>query len=619
MTPEEEKKKKEPQETSSDYALDDDINRQRSGSDFVEGAGTQALGTAAVGAASGAAGGAVAGGLTGAATQTGGAALGATTGAYSGATSALAAAWPLAVLAAIYAAYRGYRGARKAAAQYGSNLTDEEVTASIDIAGTVDRQEHYLPKELNIDTAPELVGKVFGSHKNDQQVYRDRWRGFLKNGGVSIVTDDGKHYLELANGNLYDIGIDGSDALIPTLDPEAIVSDTPAGTLRPYEIDTSNPLSQQAVGFSNPVAVLLSGGNKDILVQGAGIFTNYALSNAEDIEDVRANMLHLYEKMLGPLAAQEGISVEEMALGQLQVMYDSGYITEDELAAYSNGVRQLYGKAPLTPPGTPANADPTNPEAVKRADPAKGYANNAASGGVPLDTDVNTIGKTLSPRERSVPQVEPAQPVGATPITLPNPNSTEQPVRPEDQEIVNQPLPYDQLPPRQQPQEGLRRSPTILNQQPEQEQAQAKSATGGTIINVNIPSQNQQQLKSTTATPTSASPPRSESPSAADRPAQPEKPVRTPEEAGHTPPPDEAAPAGSSDASILAEYQAAQLAAQQEAQLAAEEARKKSLLTNLALQEINNAESLDQQSILGRQRRTAANSELLQKRILGDY
>jgi len=182
---------------------------------------------------------------------------------------------------------------------------------------------------------------------------------------------------------MYNIGLDGQNKL-PTLE---------GGEMHPYDVDQSNPLTQQAIGFMNPLGAMLAGGSEQMLSgQGTGYFTNASLANADNIKGVQNNAKFFYEKTFGEAAKQTGVSTEEMALGSLQSLYDLGKINEHEFLAYSNGIRQLYGHASLTPPGTPIEQDPAQPQGAYNSDPSQGFSNNTATAGVVLDQPVNTLG-----------------------------------------------------------------------------------------------------------------------------------------------------------------------------------------------------------------------------------
>lgn len=354
-----------------------------------------------IGAAAGAAG----------VSSAGAAAGGGVAGAQAGAASTLAAMWPLAIIIAAWTNYNNYKKAKK---QLGTNVTQEEAGALIDPVGS---SMQGAISELGEDPInPQVVfGKIFGSGKHEDQIVRDRWRVNLEKMGMAVKGTNGSHHVELADGTVFDVGIDGHNTWTG-LDGQE---------LRPYNADFSNPLTQQTIGFTNPLAVLMAGGDEKLTNDGAGYLTNAALSNATSIEGAQANARHFYEQAFGQAAAQNGVSVEEAALGSLQVLYDMGKLTEEQFIAYSNGVRQTFGHAPLTPPGTPVEQDPAQPEGVTSGDPDQGFSNNTATAGVVLDDEIgtNTMG---DPSDDVMPSV--GDPNNGVPDTKTQLRMMEQPI-----------------------------------------------------------------------------------------------------------------------------------------------------------------------------------------------
>lgn len=638
-----------PNPSPEDVIVDREIEEQR-GSEPAKDAAISIGTTAATGAAVGAAGGAVAGGAFGGATATGGASFGASVGAASGATSALAAAWPIAVLTTIYLGYKSYSKLKK---QVGTNLTAEEATAAIDVLALNRNTRKWLPKEVLFGkTAAEFLGGALGSKKSDDQILRDRWRQGLKQAGFSTVTSGDFHYIELADGNFYDIGRDGGST-IATFDPNVDIDGSGPGAVRAVTLDSSNPISQQTVGFINPLAAMSTGGDIELTAMSTAILSNAAMSNAGgDIEVARQNALAQYEKAFGQAARANGVSTQEVALGSLQALYDSGNITEEEFVAYSNGIRQLYGSAELTPPGTPFTEDPTAPEGAQNADPRTGNTNNTATAGVVLDERVgtDTLGRVsqdtvpnIGDEDNLVPRIATTEPVLSTDpqrpaqqpqvetTPPPQPAAPQQPAQPPVSAATSVSQPPAQPAPQQPQFEG---GPALLDpnqpfvdgqpqpapQQPQQAPP-APSQGFGTAATAVSGGQGPSPAQGFTTAAQAATPPQLQiapnqqfvprTGSPAPREAPPTG-VVTPEQVAETgdvvnaPPPEET-PSGATQADVQAQTDA--IVAQQAADAAlareqAAEAQRKSLLSSLALAEISKQQQLLNRptAVSGRQR-----------------
>jgi hypothetical protein len=163
-----------------------------------------------------------------------------------------------------------------------------------------------------------FASSYFGSGKSKDQKARDQVREGLLQAGVI----DAKYSLTLANGEKFDIGKDGG----------AKLKNTDGTERRMYEVDMTNPLTAQAIGFANPLAQLVSGGDKKLATAFAGYFANAAISNASSPEDVRQNMLAIFSKFKAS---------PEQTLGALQQLGNAGKITAKEYAAYANGMSTM--------------------------------------------------------------------------------------------------------------------------------------------------------------------------------------------------------------------------------------------------------------------------------------
>jgi len=176
-----------------------------------------------------------------------------------------------------------------------------------------------------------FIGKLtamFGGKHRDQ-IARDDMRAGLQQIGLI----DQSYQLKLADGSGYDIGKDGGFR-IPNTD----------GTeRRAYETDMSNPITGDVIGWVNPLATMLAGGNEKIRTDLAGYLTNAATSNAKTLADAQANVLAFYSQL--------GISSEN-AGQMLQQIAQSGSVGQDVLPAFAHGLQTLFSPLAKEPAAT---------------------------------------------------------------------------------------------------------------------------------------------------------------------------------------------------------------------------------------------------------------------------
>ncbi|TXH42147.1 MAG: hypothetical protein E6Q97_36205 [Desulfurellales bacterium] len=210
----------------------------------------------------------------------------------------------------------------------GPGLTQDEIQKSYGHGGVdkqvkkIDRQLEKLPGRPGIvRTNPVniLTRSILGSGKNDDQIRRDRIRETLKKTGAV----DKEYNVRLADGSRYNIGVDGKDELL----------NKAGGTRRAYEIDETNELAPQTIGYTNPLAAIVSGGDDKLKADYAGYYTNAATSNAVSQEDARRNAQLLYQ--------DHGISYET-AHSEIDRLQSEGKIDRPTAEAYHNGVNQAF-------------------------------------------------------------------------------------------------------------------------------------------------------------------------------------------------------------------------------------------------------------------------------------
>lgn len=162
-----------------------------------------------------------------------------------------------------------------------------------------------------------VIGGLLGcikTGKHPDQKVRDSVRALLVDKGV--ISPDYK--IALADGSLFDIGIDGG--------PKAAL-----GGRRPYEVDFTNPLAQYAVSWLDPVLDLLSQGNQKVKTDFVGYFANAALSNAHDVSGVRDNVQAIIQ--------QFGITDEALAQAVAQAA-EAGTLDRQTALTYLHGIEQ---------------------------------------------------------------------------------------------------------------------------------------------------------------------------------------------------------------------------------------------------------------------------------------
>lgn len=167
-----------------------------------------------------------------------------------------------------------------------------------------------------------LLGSIkTGKHK-DQKV-RDAVRAYLVAQGV-LASD---YSIGLANGTRFNIGVDGG--------PKKEL-----GGRRPFEVNMQNPLATYAISWMNPAISVFSQGNEKVQSDFVGYFANAALSNAQTLEDLRANIEAIHKQL--------GLNDENLTKATTQAAA-AGLITDDVAAAWLNGIaeRGLVGRQTL--------------------------------------------------------------------------------------------------------------------------------------------------------------------------------------------------------------------------------------------------------------------------------
>lgn len=163
-----------------------------------------------------------------------------------------------------------------------------------------------------------LAAGIFGGHKGKDQVARDDYREGLKKAGAL----DKDYNLTLADGSKYDFGADGKNRL----------TSTDGSKRRTYDPDFKNPLTAQAIAWANPLANVLTDGDKKKATYLTGQLANAAISNAQNPDDVKNNIKGIF----GQLKIDSNIA--NTKLGELA---NKGTLKDDEARIYQAGVNDL--------------------------------------------------------------------------------------------------------------------------------------------------------------------------------------------------------------------------------------------------------------------------------------
>lgn len=179
----------------------------------------------------------------------------------------------------------------------------------------------------NPTTAPLAIAQIalgelgidlgLGGGKSEEQRFRDALRGSLQDRGII----DEEFQLQLADGSRFNLGVDGNNKLQNV--GENIDGKTER---RYYDVDFSNPVAVEAIGFTNPLSVLLFGSGQGTKI--AGNLVNAFTSNTGNIREVRQNAKNT--------AANAGLDYQT-GVQFFDAMLDQGALSPELHAAYKNG------------------------------------------------------------------------------------------------------------------------------------------------------------------------------------------------------------------------------------------------------------------------------------------
>jgi len=226
-----------------------------------------------------------------------------------------------------------------------------------------------------------FLSNEFGSGKDKDQLARDAVRRRMKETGF-LGPDEGDYNLTRLDGSTYDIGIDGSS--------------------RPFNVDFSQAGVGDVVGALNPLAAIMTGGDKKLTSDYAGYFTNALGNTADPYAEARAQ----YEKA--------GLD-HSSAYGNVWNLFNAGKLDAATRDAYLNGVDQVFGAGAYakTGPQAPGNftaqapgfgiPEPAAPKPEIQKPAVKPLTPTGSGLLAPLPNQPTTGGVQLSPGPRPQP------------------------------------------------------------------------------------------------------------------------------------------------------------------------------------------------------------------------
>lgn len=165
------------------------------------------------------------------------------------------------------------------------------------------------------------------SGKGEKQRGRDEMRDkLLERGLLSRRPDDKYHYLNLPDGTQFNVGQDIGEE---RTDPQG---NRRYAWQMDSDVSTPGSASNNALGYTNPLAAILAGGDDDLQASTAGYLGRGLLAGkGDDKSDAR----FLFDKL--------GMN-QKQAFDALTALEQQGRINRQEHEAYNHGVNQIFGK-----------------------------------------------------------------------------------------------------------------------------------------------------------------------------------------------------------------------------------------------------------------------------------
>ena len=216
------------------------------------------------------------------------------------------------------------------------------------LGGAINKVRDKLDKVpvLNIPgkITEKALGKAVGtwsSKKGEDQIKRDQIRAALQKGGFFGEAGNKDDWtVENADGSSWDMGTDGSKLAQQTA------------------VDTEK--QGAAIGATNPLAYLLTGGDEKLATSFAGYFTNAVTqgAGATDPAVANANALDKYKKA--------GFDTPEKARAGIDELVKAGKLTPEKAKAFYGGIDTVFGLAPKPSGPSSANSSATAKPTAKQ-------------------------------------------------------------------------------------------------------------------------------------------------------------------------------------------------------------------------------------------------------------
>ena len=174
------------------------------------------------------------------------------------------------------------------------------------------------------------LASVLGG-KNRDQMNRDKVREMMQEGGFL----DDKFNVQLAGGNKFDLGQDGSKQI--------------------YNTDPNNAATGETIADVHLLAAMIGGQNQKIKSDVAGMLTNAALSNGDPV----SNVMQMYQNF--------GITNGDEARGLIGQLQEKGVITKEDGDQMQQNIAKLFGM----PSNRPVAGPPKKSSGSSKPEPKK--------------------------------------------------------------------------------------------------------------------------------------------------------------------------------------------------------------------------------------------------------
>jgi len=195
------------------------------------------------------------------------------------------------------------------------------------------------------------IGGLFGGKKGKDQKRRDGLRDNLEESGFAFKGLDGSHRIELADGSLFNIGLDGG----------ARITNDKGEKRQVFDVDLSDPEARNVVGLVNPLATVVVGGDGKLRSDFAGYLTNASLSSGDTVANIRKFYLGLLKDKEGNPITDVG-QARDIYRNQIEKLRNDKTISDGEADAAAASLDRLFlTNDPLTAPGSEGGGTPVIP------------------------------------------------------------------------------------------------------------------------------------------------------------------------------------------------------------------------------------------------------------------